>query len=118
MKITLDSREEVNNYFNYLIETDSLFDSVPTVNLVDEAATAYLSWLSNSPLAADTGRSYQPWSSEDATQLVSLINSGRSITDICLDMGRTENGIRSYARKSLNLVLRNGVWQTFNPTKE
>jgi hypothetical protein len=119
MKITLDTRAEINAYFNYLIETDSLYDSVPTVELIDDAATAYLTWLSDAPAAAETAaRSQRTWSAEEAAKLKTLIQQGKNLLDMTIEMGRTENSIRSYARSNLNLVLRNGAWKDVNYNKE
>ena len=119
MKITLDTRAEINAYFNYLIETDSLYDSVPTVELIDDAATAYLTWLSDAPPATEiAARSQRTWSDEEVTKLKNLISQKKYLLDIALEMGRTENSIRSYTRSNLNLAWRNGAWKDVNYNKE
>ena len=118
MKITLDTRNEINNYFNYLIESNTLFDQVPEVILADAEADSYLSWLSSVDPTTETesAKSKKHWSDDDIAKLSNLIASKASLITISNTMGRTVDSIRSYARNRLNMVIVKGVWRDVNYT--
>lgn len=129
MKLTLDTEPDIVQYLNFLHQRSILTSKFPAITLEGKECQTYLDWLYTQESDEDDDQQddvddtiviahnlNKRWSSEEESALSSLILEGLHPSDIAKALKRTEDGVRSHARRTFSMSYQNGKWRDNNYT--
>ncbi|TQV62840.1 MAG: hypothetical protein FNT15_05535 [Sulfurovum sp.] len=119
MHLTLNTEEDLINYFNFLHQHDKLGSKFPQLVLEEGEARGFLHYLMaedhndeqfDTRSFDDEWKGRKRWSEEEEQQLQILIDKGAHPVDIAQAMKRTHEGVRKKARTNFNVTYLDGGW--------
>lgn len=129
MKLTLDTEPDIVQYLNFLHQRSILTSKFPAIILEGKECQTYLDWLYTQEPDEDDDQQddvddtiviahnlNKRWSSEEESALSSLILEGLHPSDIAKALKRTEDGVRTHARRTFSMSYQNGKWRDNNYT--
>lgn len=129
MKLIIDDEHSLIQYLNFLHQRSILTSKFPAITLEGKECQIYLDWLYTQEPDEDDDQQddvddtiviahnlNKRWSSEEESALSSLILEGLHPSDIAKALKRTEDGVRTHARRTFSMSYQNGKWRDNNYT--
>ena len=127
MKLIIDDEHSLIQYLNFLHQRSILTSKFPAITLEGKECQIYLDWLYTQEPDEDDDQQddvddtiviahnlNKRWSSEEESALSSLILEGLHPSDIAKALKRTEDGVRTHARRTFSMSYQNGKWRDNN----